>query len=114
MRLCDLDLSDVEKWRRARMMAGRQRYGDAHLDRYLLVDVMEELLDAKNAVYLMLDRAKRGGVKLSYRAREELMALQDALTIACDAVIWLDRHLPDELCTDGNGGYRIWWSDIAG
>lgn len=113
MRLRDLTTQEIEEWRAARLEAGRAKYGDDHLDRYTVVDIVEEILDARNMLPFLLERMTRAGHRLSDRVAEEFKALGDALWSAQEAARWLDGHLPAEVCTDGKGGNRVWWSKKA-
>ena len=56
MRLSDLTRAQIDEWRKARMEKGQEKYGDAHLERYNLVDIVEKLLDAQNIICLLQDR----------------------------------------------------------
>lgn len=100
-------------WRQARQDHGRAKYGDAHLHRYGVVDVMEELLDAQNIVELLRDRVKRS--ELSQAGKDDVLEAVTDFRIVLQKLEWvllrIDRSLPDELCTDEQGGHRIWWGD---
>jgi len=68
MRLHQLTDKQIHEWRMARLEYGRQKYGDRHLQRYNLVDLMEELLDALNIVEFVNERAghvPKGGGKIN-------------------------------------------------
>ena len=116
MRIHELTPEQIEQWRQARLTAGLVKYGAAHMQRYGLVDVMEELLDAKNILTLFMDRVREGMVPDTQSS--------DIAIYVYTAKVWLglvenlisdlDSMVPDELCTDERGGERIWWSEQAG
>lgn len=113
MRLYELTPDQIEAWRQARMKEGRRKYGDSHLRRYGLVDVMEELLDAKNILALIDDRLSKTGTwgsDISGRLAEVQMAIDLAIRQAMQT----DRIMRDDQCTDEAGGHRIWWSEQCG
>lgn len=112
-RLHELTREQLEAWRRERARVGREKYGDAHLNRYGLVDVMEELLDALNIMDLTDCRVGPFGVETS-TYYTEMVRLEAALRKAIAAAQAADRALPDIECTDEQGGDRIWWSEHAG
>lgn len=112
-RLRRVSHEDLKSWGNARLKAGRARYGNAHLRRYGVVDIMEELLDAQNIACLLWERARQGG--LTVEQEDEIYDAIETLQVGLDRLSYvlyrLDRLLPDELCTDEQGGHRIWWSD---
>lgn len=116
MRLHELTPEQIEQWRQARLEAGQSRYGDAHLQRYGLVDVMEELLDASNILTLFMDRVREGMVSDTQRAEiaMRVYTAKVSLGFVANLISGLDSIVPDELCTDERGGARIWWSEQAG
>lgn len=114
MRLHELTPEQLHEWRRERRDAGREKYGDSHLERYNLVDVMEELLDAVNIVKLLQHRLDCAGFELTPEYHAATDDVAHGIAYAVQAVVNLDRLLPDELCTDERGGDRIWWSEQAG
>lgn len=112
-RLYELNQKQIGQWRLARRDVGRKRYGDKHLQRYGAVDIMEELLDAENILNLLFDRVKRSEIN---PADMELVLLNiiefgTNLTKLQDGLLRLDRCLSDNVCTDDQGGTRIWWGD---
>lgn len=116
MRLHELTPEQIEQWRKARLDAGKSRYGDAHLQRYGLVDVMEELLDANNILGLFMDRVREGMVTDTQRSdiAVRVYTAKIALGFVASLISGIDSVVPDELCTDESGGDRIWWSEQAG
>lgn len=115
-RFHQLSPDDWEKWRRARDEHGRRKYGSAHLDRYNVVDIAEELLDAHTITDRLMDRVARQGEEAAVRVAF-LVASFRACVDACMRLLReIDRILPDEVCTDGQGGQRIWWggAPVAG
>ena len=113
MRLHELTPEQIEEWRRARLDAGRAKYGDAHMQRYGLVDVMEELLDAENILtHLFLERMKSAYPKgMSLAQFKRLAIINEDLGRAIEGLQELDALLPDHVCSDEQGGERIWWSE---
>lgn len=116
MRLHELTQKQFEQWRQARFDAGQSRYGDAHLQRYGLVDVMEELIDADNILALFVDRVREGMVTDTQRDEiaARLYTAKVVLGFLASLILSLDSVVPDDLCTDERGGERIWWSEQAG
>lgn len=112
MRLHELTLERIEEWRQARLEAGQRKYGDAHMQRYGLVDIMEEVLDIDNLLKLHFPRIEdvediNGAVywyisDIRYHLDEIKVNLLD-----------LDVILPGEVCIDERGGHRVWWSEQA-
>ena len=116
MRLHELTPEQIEQWRQARLTAGLAKYGVAHMQRYGLVDVMEELLDAKNILTLFMDRVREGMVPDTQRAdiAMRVYTAKVSLDSVARQILDLDAIVPDDLCTDERGGERIWWSEQAG
>jgi len=109
LRLHHLTFSDFREWIQARKEEGQKRYGDAHLQRYGLVDVAEELQDSLIEMELVLDRLKKQGIKVQPELREMIVAFSGLVGMALSALLAIDKDLPDEVCTDERGGDRIWW-----
>lgn len=110
MRLHKLTPAQIEEWREARRAAGRSKYGDAHMQRYGLVDVMEELLDTLNILDLVDSRMYRQvDVLTMFQAQYQLLAVRKAIGEAVTQLLKADKPLPDHVCTDEQGGKRIWW-----
>lgn len=108
-RLHHLKSSDFREWIQARKEAGQKRYGDAHLKRYGLVDVAEELQDSLIEMELVLDRLKKQGIEIQPEMKEMIAAFSGLVGMALSALLAIDEKLPDEVCTDECGGDRIWW-----
>ena len=108
-RLHEITPTDLENWKRARMSVGQLKYGDRDTKRYNLVDVMEELLDVLNILERFENRAKAQGYEFNgielYCIRSTERRVRDIIK----RLFALDEELPDLLCTDENGGERIWW-----
>ncbi|MGI6558581.1 MAG: hypothetical protein ACOX20_06410 [Limnochordia bacterium] len=98
--------TDILDWQRARMEAGQAKYGDAHMERYGLVDIVEELLDALN----ILELAKERWGTIVCPNDRSLQKLLYTLRLALRECVALAEMLPDGICTDEAGGKRIWWS----
>jgi hypothetical protein len=110
-RLHELTPQQIEEWRKARLAWGQTIYGNRDLQRYNAVDVMEELLDCINILERFENRAKHQGFKTGFYDKNRLVGAIN------EAIIWLrslDARLPDEMCTDENGGKRIWWPGPEG
>lgn len=108
-RLHELDCNDLYEWRAARQKVGADKYKDKHLRRYGLVDVMEEILDAKNILQLALDRQIQQGCYFGTRSLDYFYRILERLTDIKRLLIEYDELFPDNLCTDEEGGDRIWW-----
>ncbi len=116
MRLADVTNPQIDEWRAARLEAGQKKYDDAHLERYNLVDVMEELLDAQNIVALMQDRLlEDAGWSLSSSwagdVFTELAQVFSGIEMVLRFLQGIDLRLPDSYRDDAKGGERVWWSD---
>jgi len=105
MRLHQLTDKQIHEWRMARLEYGRQKYGDRHLKRYNLVDLVEELLDGRNIVEFAEERV---GEKKGFIAHVE--HLKELIEECIAEAQMADSYLKDEHCTDEEGGERIWWS----
>jgi hypothetical protein len=109
-RLHKITLAELEEWRQERARVGQLKYGDWDTKRYNLVDVVEELLDALNILERFENRARVQGLA-DYNQQMRLRKIKDDVFSDLARVRNLDELLPDELCTDENGGERIWWGD---
>lgn len=108
-RLHKITLAELEEWRQERMRVGQLKYGDRDTKRYSLVDVAEELLDVLNILERFENRARAQGYEIDYNQQMRLRKIKDDVFSDLARVRSLDELLPDELCTDENGGERIWW-----
>lgn len=116
MRLHQLTSEQIDQWRQARLEAGQAQYSDAHLNRYGLVDIMEEVLDAVNILGLWAERLNKAGFSgKDVTNPDNFVGLLENIIRGIEDVgnwvIELDEYLPDDLCTDERGGNRIWWSE---
>ncbi len=91
------------------MRVWQLKYGDWDTKRYSLVDVAEELLDVLNILERFENRARAQGYEIDYNQQMRLRKIKDDVFSDLARVRNLDELLPDELCTDENGGERIWW-----
>jgi hypothetical protein len=107
-RLHKITPTELEDWKRERMRVGQLKYGDRDTKRYNLVDVVEELLDALNILERFENRARVQGLA-DYNQQMRLRRIKEDVVSDLARVRSLDELLPDELCTDENGGERIWW-----
>ncbi len=110
-RLHEITSAELEEWRQERMRVGQLKYGDRDTKRYSLVDVAEELLDVLNILERFENRARAQGYEIDYNQQMRLRKIKDDVFSDLARVRNLDELLPDELCTDENGGKRIWWGD---
>jgi len=110
-RLHKITSAELEEWRQERMRVGQLKYGDRDTKRYSLVDVAEELLDVLNILERFENRARAQGYEIDYNQQMRLRKIKDDVFSDLARVRNLDELLPDELCTDENGGERIWWGD---
>lgn len=113
-RLHELSKDEWLIWERVRREFGREKYGDAHKERYTLLDEMEELFD-------LTDIHRKGGLDRIYKYAitldneqeiVEIMRANNRITDLADelreAIINLDKLLPDKVCSD-NVEERIGW-----
>ena len=107
-RLHKITSAELEEWKRERMRVGQLKYGGRDTKRYNLVDVVEELLDALNILERFENRARVQGLA-DYNQQMRLRRIREDVVSDLAMVRSLDELLPDELCTDENGGERIWW-----
>lgn len=110
-RLHKITSAELEEWKRERMRVGQLKYGDSDLKRYGMVDIVEELMDAANILVRFENRAKVQGYEFAPWQTESIERLKAGINEAFRAVVALDQNIPDSLCTDENGGERIWWGD---
>ncbi len=103
-RLQDLTPRDITAWRARRQEIGTTKYGETDLWRYGLVDIVEEILDAKN----ILDRAERRWY-YQENLRLDTFKLRNLLNDVLHEIDILDGMLPDSVCTDYTE--RIWWNE---
>lgn len=108
-RLHTLTAAELIEWRQERMRIGRERYGERDTGRYNLVDVVEELLDVLNILVRLENRARVQGYEFSWIEIATLVGLKNETRNLIDNIALLDKRMPDRLCTDENGGKRIWW-----
>jgi len=108
-RLYNLTAADLTAWRQERMRVGQQRYGDRDSGRYNLVDVVEELLDVLNILERFENRARAQGYGFSELQKILLGITKEKAEVLIGLVQSFDKGIPDDLCTDENGGERIWW-----
>ena len=116
MRLHELTKKQINDWQDARMEMGQERYGEDHLERYLTIDMMEEILDALNIIILLKDQ-----MTMNYSAEEEIRKsnifyslcydIEDLLYEVIERIMRLDRKLDDRFRCDEKGGNRVWWSE---
>ena len=116
MRLSDLTRAQIDEWRKARMEKGQEKYGDSHLERYSLVDIAEELLDAQNIIALMQERLL-GEIDWSWPGSwsgdvfTELAQVFSGIEMVLRFLQGIDLRLPDSYRDDAKGGERVWWSE---
>lgn len=103
MRLHQLTDKQIHEWRMARLEYGRQKYGDRHLKRYNLVDLVEELLDALNILEFAEERTGKKGASFGLVKNYVKKCIY-----VCRSI---DRFIKEENCTDEEGGERIWWNE---
>lgn len=117
MRLSDLTRAQIDEWRKARMEKGQEKYGDSHLERYNLVDIAEELLDAQNIIWLIQDRlCKEPDLWWDCESWAGTASVQlEQAYGGIEMVLWFlrttDEVLSDRYRNDTKGGERVWWSE---
>ena len=105
MLLRKMPMSMLERIRKERFRVGQEKYGDKHLKRDNLWDVMEELLDAENILNLAKDRYTR---QLSRPLPIEYWEFRIRLNEAITYLLYeLSEKWPDVVATDEEGGERI-------
>ena len=112
-RIHELSREEIQEWIRVRKEFGKKKYGDAHLQRYNLVDVLEEIFDAIDILRKAQDRIdfqelenEEDGFNYAILAYKKLM---NDLDYCITDLIRLDSYITDKSCTDEKGGERIWW-----
>jgi len=111
-RLHNLTEDELDAWQQTRMKRGQERYQDSHMRRYNLVDVMEELLDASNILFLAAVRWHEQDWQLCPASQQCFDHAYDRLNETIEAIIELDEYVPEYLCTDQlaeQEGGRVWW-----
>ena len=108
-RLHELSPEEIEEWREARAEAGREKYGVDHLNRYNLVDVMEELLDALNILSLLEEQLI--GENTHYIVLTQMMEFRQIIYENIDKLQEMDKHLQEKFCEDRKADERVWWDD---
>ncbi len=114
-RLRNMGPVQLKAWADNRMAVGERKYGDWHLRRYGLVDVVEELLDAQNIIHLLRDRVRKDVANVDNYQQDnflqQIQRLEKAIQQAVDYAQIVDETLPNGVCTDEHGGKRIWWNE---
>ncbi|SDM19896.1 hypothetical protein [Halarsenatibacter silvermanii] len=117
MRLGKLTFAELNEWWAERDDTGQREYGNTHLRRYNLVDVIEELMDAGIILERFVDRAERD-CNINREVEEKAIEGADRLIFVVSALIEsvcdLDRSLPEELVSDELGGDRVWFKSKEG
>ncbi len=110
-RLYSLNENEIEQWQTIRMQFGEEQYGDAHLNRYNLVDIAEELLDAIHIHSLFVDRIRKSPTMYSDHSASYLFRLSRSfINTMMQGFLLLqqmDQLIEDGDCTDAQGGDRI-------
>jgi len=95
LRLCELSKKDVNDLKKARQRHGDKRYGDEHMHKYNLLDVLEELLDARNILDLYSKRIGLQDISKGKRFWEHFKELNRLLLEAEDELRALDLFVTD-------------------
>jgi hypothetical protein len=111
-RLGDLTIEEILAWLDERRRVGSEKYGDAHLQRYGLVDVVEKLIDAMVIAGLVARRCILAGAQNAVEINELLYKLSEGMAECLLKARRIDKLLSDELCTDEQSGERIWWPPV--
>lgn len=114
-RLHELTEDQWQEWFAARKAVGDKKYQDKHKKRYTLTDIVEELMDAlvindKGGVDRIMEYAEtlEDEVKFQY-INQMLILITKELHKTINMIRALDEVLPDEICSDEEGGERIWF-----
>ena len=102
--------NSVDKWRNLRLAVGRDRYGDSHLGRDIVIDIAEELMDAKNLLEsLIINRLSfEDGVRFrDIRDMNEYKELNRLLDLSMYLLSEIDREIPSKAKTDDEAEERI-------
>lgn len=110
-RLYKMTNKDLSEWMAARQEAGKVKYGNKHLKRYNAVDVAEELLDAINITNKWIDRLNEEGQYNTLNHNNIFNEFKQRLVLTVRDLQYIDKLFPDTVCTDEEGGGRIWWND---
>ena len=109
-RLHKLTDKQINEWYQARVEVGKEQYADDHLQRYNLVDIMEEIMDAHRILKLFQNRMLK---ECNYTADIDGMidVIKLELKTIEDDLKFLDSFVADEACSDEKGGERVWWNE---
>ena len=121
VKISDLTIREIEKWRAERDRVGRQRYKETHLDRYNALDILEELLDGLNILERLTDRVSKADPAFRFAAGEAATNLYEKMVERVRSSIWesilvtqeLDKLLHEAACTDEKGGDRIYIKGVV-
>lgn len=117
--LKNLTIEERNKWQKTLMREGQKEYGDKHLNRYNLVDVAEEIIDARNILELFEDRVTKEIIHSDLSGEYSRLFnsdLYNSIKLDLERLIsmlaLLDERIPQRLKTDNNGGIRGYLGDI--
>ena len=101
----------IQMWMLQRLHAGQEKYKNAHLRRNGLDDIREELLDAQNIAYLMIDRFSKQWQYVEQDKETRINNLVEHLVAICNLALQvcdiLEDEIPAEYLTDEESGGRI-------
>lgn len=97
-RIAAMSQRQIDELREKRMKAGWETYGDAHLRRYGLLDVLEEVVDAQNILDLTMIRVGRSGVTNEGEIYDRISLAFRALDGVIKIIRRADEIIPEEAC----------------
>ncbi len=115
-RLFAVSSRDIIRWQKLRAENGREQYKDAHLQRYGLVDVAEEIFDAMHILALAYERIYSQTITPNPRVvrniADRFARTNNLLGEVFEELCSLDRQLSHHVCSDEQGGVRVGWNEL--
>ncbi len=99
-RVASMSVRQVNALREKRFKVGREKYGDAHMSRYGLLDVLEELLDAQNILDLTSSRIEGSGVVDDQQVFVDISRIYTSIENIINLVKRADEYIPLEACEE--------------
>lgn len=115
-RIKDINNEEFGKWKKKREEMGNREYGDDHLQRYNLLDELEELNDMMHIHEKMLNKVmayeeETGEKVIDNELYFRFRLLQDLASKMKETIYKMDLLMPQELCEDDLGGERVGWPE---
>ena len=118
VRISELSKKDFIDHRVKKLEIGQREYGDSDLQRYNLLDVLEEQADSLNILDRFENRLEHEDDLTEYEQSildgdcTEYKKLREAIEFVYRKLFLLDAQLSDTICSDENGGNRVHFGDI--